>query len=819
MLTGRATKSNSSQTKTPRRKDIRDLATVAIYTALQTHAQCLQEVAKKNPSLEVVNDHDGDSEAPPPPHGVFLAPDLSAAISNLCSSAASSVPNSSYTDQAQWNRTMTVIAGAHMLDLLNDPTLPLDCKLAKFALTKFSDSLESLSSPGGSRVRDVSLVGGTQDASANELQERLQKQYSLSEMLPVPSSVLEGHKTKKKSNSATLSPNDCTYAGTLASDCSVSTGSFTDEQAVCLLMRGLQGRDSERTPTSKIIPFLVDVVRRSYDNRDQKDPTVHDEDASQRVPTSRKRKRTTREAATDRASTDRKTESGVATTFDERATRKQLSASCASAALGAVNALRACFAKSKGATVSLSVLIRATATAETLSQIVMLGSILDNILLPNDPPSGAKDMTYRAHMALCQLIGRGRATYEGRVGLDSVVWDSTKRNKVYCLLASSGASNQSETNSKWPLSMSAAHHAFFAANMTCVQDSNEKTPERMVVGGTIRSILKELDILTTEKEVDDVAFANRADPLSYNDARTFVLALNELPVEEKRNHLDCLVQAVLGSLKIAIKNETTKQKLISNVTATTFLARVLVTLNDLKSIFEDAFSLGFDCAPKDFSYLLFVGWNGLDALPEGPAEEELFSSFFPYGTNYSAKILQLRSDVCRVHRFLGNVSAPRLKLTLKSMISNAHAFVERILKEYFPEDAEVREPMPAPVIVLLAALPGYVSFAIACFSKRGSDHFSTNLAKVSGAQGIRERAYSSESEPPPSDIDSDRQDEDEDDIRDNALSRLRQICEVMGAAPIHPDWLDVSCSLRHGLGFAELTDIAELALKTSAVNV
>jgi len=46
------------------------------------------------------------------------------------------------------------------------------------------------------------------------------------------------------------------------------------------------------------------------------------------------------------------------------------------------------------------------------------------------------------------------------------------------------------------------------------------------------------------------------------------------------------------------------------------------------------------------------------------------------------------------------------------------------------------------------------------------------------------------------------------------MSRLRECCDAFGAAPVHPDWLDVSCSLRDGIRPSDATEIAEKAMKT-----
>jgi hypothetical protein len=46
------------------------------------------------------------------------------------------------------------------------------------------------------------------------------------------------------------------------------------------------------------------------------------------------------------------------------------------------------------------------------------------------------------------------------------------------------------------------------------------------------------------------------------------------------------------------------------------------------------------------------------------------------------------------------------------------------------------------------------------------------------------------------------------------MSRRMRCCDAFGAAPIHPDWLDVSCSLHDGIRPSDAIEVAEVAIKT-----
>ena len=94
------------------RVDIRDWATIVIYDLVQMHRKCLQDVV----SAKVVNEYDVDeygdvvkdddelNSENDHESSLSVAPNLATVLSNLCRAAASSVANSTFSEQNEWTK-------------------------------------------------------------------------------------------------------------------------------------------------------------------------------------------------------------------------------------------------------------------------------------------------------------------------------------------------------------------------------------------------------------------------------------------------------------------------------------------------------------------------------------------------------------------------------------------------------------------------------------------------------------------------------------------------------------------------------------------
>lgn len=94
-----------------------------------------------------------------------------------------------------------------------------------------------------------------------------------------------------------------------------------------------------------------------------------------------------------------------------------------------------------------------------------------------------------------------------------------------------------------------------------------------------------------------------------------------------------------------------------------------------------------------------------------------------------------------------------------------------------------------------------MSFAVSSITKPKTNYVDD---MVSNLESKRPRSYSTESEAAASDGESGATE----DARVDALERIEICVSRLGGAPAHPDWLDTSCSLRHGISMDEAQSLA-----------
>jgi hypothetical protein len=262
------------------------------------------------------------------------------------------------------------------------------------------------------------------------------------------------------------------------------------------------------------------------------------------------------------------------------------------------------------------------------------------------------------------------------------------------------------------------------------------------------------------------------------------------------------------------------------------------TASQLQSILKLAFTMGFSTASVDRCHLLFAAWNALgkSCLWKREPLEVRVPKTLP--EDLAPLILELRNEVCIVHRFIqrseGDSSessllyaidanetmseaaasqfwAARGKSILRRMISKASALIDMLLPRFVPDDSNLDQDIPVEVFSLLEALSVYISFAVASHSKPENDFFSLTLSKMEdGRVPKRDRGYSSESEHVTSNAGS----ADSQDVLFDAVERLQEVCSTFGAVPAFPDWLDVDCRLRDDINADEAREVALDAQKS-----
>jgi len=250
------------------------------------------------------------------------------------------------------------------------------------------------------------------------------------------------------------------------------------------------------------------------------------------------------------------------------------------------------------------------------------------------------------------------------------------------------------------------------------------------------------------------------------------------------------------------------------------------TMENLRVLHESAIQLGFLSAKHDRCHLLFSAWNasGRSASWESSPETVLRTETSAVDEGSATRLLlDIRNDICVMHRemngndglfpnslltkFLtarGDGRRPgQLKVKLESMMSKAETIVESI----FATSSSGKETDDPPVVslALLEALSAYVAFIVAAHTRSIDNSMSSNPQREGGS-GVLEL-----SEEDSASSADDYHGGTEDD-RVETLIRLNEACETFGAAPMHPDWLDVGCFLRDGVTAEDATKIAHRAL-------
>lgn len=879
------------------RADIREWAAVAIYDLLDVHQQCLENFTTTSlVGVTVVNDEDteegdGDDDAKkdgvPAPQEVemFTAPDLSSTLTNLCHAAASSVSGAEYGDQVARTNSLMGLAMACVLRLTVNPELPLDCKLTGFALTRLASLLQALE---------------THPFTASE--DALEDTFLLTKPFPEPN-------VKKISVDSTSPGMDCGYAGLAET---IPFGAFTEEHRVALAMRAIWtaagGTSSaSTTPAAQLVATLTHIVERMYDTRIPASDDNKEAAEAAKLPSKGSKKRSTK--GRNCKSKRLKTELGVA---PPAAMWRQLSETRATVAKEALNALKLCLLNQAYPQSALRQSIRKALGSKHYLKLIELGEGLDRALVKTKEPAklegdrfGAfslcEKQLWAAHMGMCQYLGRGR-TFDNSFMVDPILGTTSQRKSLYQGLA---ATHKSPDGMEWSLSLPAAHHAVLASNLTSERKATTRAftiPELYITKEYVKSIhhaLRNIQALAPAEWEDHYLYVDTEIPLSYNDARTFVLAFCRLLKEDQLACLEDLLTRTCNAVKSIKSTAANRSALARSSEASGFVARVLVVcgclidivtigsrlekayftngggrvlvklpsfvttmdwyrcercfmgifdwesavlpdpalpspaLNGLKETslkefrvaLQASFELGFDSARQDKCHLLFSAWNILDKIHaiDGPSSQAPFPSLQTAPTeNVAMRLLELRDDVCTFYATLdqgsnSRLSPSRLKSHLRSMMSRANLLLDSVLADYVPEDESMSQEIPNAVFSLLEALPVYISACIAGHTKPGNDYFSSALSKQSGInRPRRHRGYSSGSEQALSEaesVDTDGEDFDTEN-RTETLSRLRECCHAFGAAPIHPDWLDVSSSLRDGVCYSDAVETAVEALQT-----
>lgn len=251
----------------------------------------------------------------------------------------------------------------------------------------------------------------------------------------------------------------------------------------------------------------------------------------------------------------------------------------------------------------------------------------------------------------------------------------------------------------------------------------------------------------------------------------------------------------------------------------------------LQRVLESALSFGFVTAKNDRCHLLYAAWNALGKGDLWNAIPSKVQQMTTLPKNLSMILLQLRDDVSLVHRLalratssfhptstlskaidLKDTAAKmkshqtlttEVKSQLRIMIKKASRLVDKLLDLYVPTDSSMDQDIPPEVFCIFEACSAYISFAVSSYTKPKCDFFSSTMLSMTERSRRERDGCSSDSEGR-----SDGGSEASNDALVDTMERFQDVCDCVGAAPAHPDWLDKECRLWDGVSPGEASEAA-----------
>lgn len=238
-----------------------------------------------------------------------------------------------------------------------------------------------------------------------------------------------------------------------------------------------------------------------------------------------------------------------------------------------------------------------------------------------------------------------------------------------------------------------------------------------------------------------------------------------------------------------------------------------------------AFEIGCESAKHDYCHLIFASWNASakmcsfeKSIWTGPSNAKAMAEL----TN-AQKIFQLRNDIFHLHKELVQNANEMPESYLSSRLQKlnrdhpefydpcrgvnylrlAMTEVIKMLQTLVSSLADNNEVgVRSDDFILMEALLSYASFLLAMCTTSDLDLFSVLFPCKRTQRGDNNRGSRNSMDEAEYSEDSDDSFEDEeihDDSQMDGLSKLYQLCGMIGASPCHPDWLDDRCKLRQGI--------------------
>ena len=266
-----------------------------------------------------------------------------------------------------------------------------------------------------------------------------------------------------------------------------------------------------------------------------------------------------------------------------------------------------------------------------------------------------------------------------------------------------------------------------------------------------------------------------------------------------------------------------------------------------RALLANAMELGFQSAKNDKCHLVFASWNasakvcGVDS--EGWTGPTSFDTMVDLGN--AMKLNHIRDDICELYDGLAKDESSKPNSYLSCLLrrkrsknpesfhpnrsvdhlKNAASESVKMLKGITKATIEIeRNVTPGDCVVAEATL-SYISFLASMFTTTETELL-TALVKCDKSRRKRKSSsFSADSmgegddgecsdESGESDGYHDFEvEEDEEEAQMDGIAKLHHVCNVLGASPFHPDWLDETCHLRSGISEAASVEFAEEMLR------
>lgn len=244
-----------------------------------------------------------------------------------------------------------------------------------------------------------------------------------------------------------------------------------------------------------------------------------------------------------------------------------------------------------------------------------------------------------------------------------------------------------------------------------------------------------------------------------------------------------------------------------------------------RMVLANSLEIGFESAKYDECHLIFASWNASakiysfeKSIWAGPSTAKAMTEL-----TSAQKIYQIRNDIFHLYKELvqnGNdIPESYLSLRLQQKQKDSREFFDPCrgvnhLKLAIPETLKMMQAMvslltnkndtdvTAGDFTLMEALLSYISFLLAMCTTSDLDLFSELSSCKNTQSGHHIRCSMNSMDDGEHSEDSDDSFEDDEihnDCQMNGLSKLCQLCRIIGASPCHPDWLDDRCHLRQGM--------------------